>query len=63
MSKLPVETQFSSINDIIVKDFNYDGNLDVLVVVICSFLKLKPLEMILELGFCFWVMEKIISNQ
>jgi len=32
LSKLPVESQFSSINDMLVEDFNHDGNLDVLMV-------------------------------
>ena len=32
ISKLPVEAQFSSVNDIVVEDFNLDGNLDVVLV-------------------------------
>ena len=31
ISALPVETQFSSVNDILVKDFDKDGNLDALL--------------------------------
>jgi len=32
LTELPVQAQFSNINDILVKDFNKDGNLDVLTV-------------------------------
>jgi hypothetical protein len=32
LSKLPVESQFSSINDMLIEDFNADGHLDVLMV-------------------------------
>ncbi len=32
ISSLPVEAQFTNINDMIVKDFNNDGNLDILAV-------------------------------
>ncbi len=32
VTKLPIEAQFSSVNDILIKDFNKDGNLDVLLV-------------------------------
>jgi len=32
MSKLPVESQFSSVNDIVIEDFNSDGYLDALLV-------------------------------
>ena len=32
ISNLPIEAQFSSVNDILIDDFNKDGNLDVLLV-------------------------------
>ena len=32
VSNLPIEAQISSTNDFLVRDFNYDGNLDVLLV-------------------------------
>jgi hypothetical protein len=32
LSQLPVESQFSSINDMLIEDFNADGHLDVLMV-------------------------------
>ncbi|MCK4561358.1 MAG: VCBS repeat-containing protein [Flavobacteriaceae bacterium] len=32
LSNLPIQVQFSSVNDILVEDFNDDGNLDVLLV-------------------------------
>lgn len=32
LSELPIESQFSSINDMIVRDFNSDGNLDIMMI-------------------------------